>query len=97
VTIEWTTPLDLGGRSDVFYQVECNKCDNDGKNCTMDCTGAVITHAPRTSRKATIQHLDTYTYYQFKVFSKNGVSHLAEMNGEKPQYAVKLVQTGTLL
>jgi len=59
----------------------------------MDCTGAVIT-ASTPNRKAVIQYLSPYTYYQFKVYSKNGVSHLAEMNGEKTKYAAGLVRTG---
>ncbi|KAK3735400.1 hypothetical protein QZH41_013395, partial [Actinostola sp. cb2023] len=83
VTIVWSPPSDLGGRSDVYYEVECKQCDDEGYHCTKDCTGAVITHTIRTTRMATVRHLSAYTYYQLKVFAKNGVTHLAEKNKEK--------------
>ncbi|KAK3735403.1 hypothetical protein QZH41_013399, partial [Actinostola sp. cb2023] len=83
VTIAWSPPLNLGGRSDVYYEVECKRCDDEGYHCTKDCTGAVITHTTRTTRMATVRHLTAYTYYQLKVFAKNGVTHLAEKNKEK--------------
>ncbi|KAK3735399.1 hypothetical protein QZH41_013394, partial [Actinostola sp. cb2023] len=86
VTIEWFQPSDLGGRSDVYYEVECKQCDDEGYHCTKDCTGAVITHTTRTTRMATVRHLSAYTCYQLKVFAKNGVTHLAEKNNEKSKY-----------
>ncbi|XP_051967310.1 ephrin type-A receptor 8-like isoform X2 [Xyrauchen texanus] len=36
VSLEWGSPLDTGGRSDVVYDVLCQKCDNDGTHCE-DC------------------------------------------------------------
>ncbi|RXN23099.1 ephrin type-A receptor 8-like protein [Labeo rohita] len=36
VSLEWGAPLDTGGRSDVIYDVLCQKCDKDGTQCE-DC------------------------------------------------------------
>lgn len=36
VSLEWGSPLDKGGRSDVIYDVLCQKCDKDGAQCE-DC------------------------------------------------------------
>ncbi|XP_051769121.1 ephrin type-A receptor 8 isoform X4 [Ctenopharyngodon idella] len=36
VSLEWGSPLDTGGRSDVIYDVLCQKCDKDGTQCE-DC------------------------------------------------------------
>ncbi|KTG34213.1 hypothetical protein cypCar_00022221, partial [Cyprinus carpio] len=36
VSLEWGSPLDTGGRSDVIYDVLCQKCDKDGAQCE-DC------------------------------------------------------------
>ncbi|XP_020902227.1 ephrin type-B receptor 1-B [Exaiptasia diaphana] len=87
VVIQWKAPSDLGGRTDDYYQVECRKCGNDDKNCTGKCDKVEIIHSPKNSRKSTVKHLSVFTYYQFKVFSMNGVTQLAEKNGEKPKYA----------
>ncbi|XP_055039960.1 ephrin type-A receptor 8 [Misgurnus anguillicaudatus] len=38
VSLEWSSPLDRGGRSDVVYDVICLKCDKDGTHCG-DCKG----------------------------------------------------------
>lgn len=36
VNLEWGSPLDAGGRSDVIYDVLCQRCDKDGTQCE-DC------------------------------------------------------------
>ncbi|XP_028518913.1 ephrin type-B receptor 2 isoform X2 [Exaiptasia diaphana] len=94
IKLQWSTPSNLGGRSDIYYDVRCKKCDNEGKNCTAECTGAFISHASKTSMKATVHDLSAYTYYLFEVFAKNGVSPQAEKKGDNPKYTVLLNRTG---
>ncbi|TRY98857.1 hypothetical protein DNTS_007803, partial [Danionella cerebrum] len=36
VSLEWASPMNTGGRSDVIYDVICQKCDKDGVQCE-DC------------------------------------------------------------
>ncbi|KAK3512441.1 hypothetical protein QTP70_011015 [Hemibagrus guttatus] len=36
VNLEWSTPLDTGGRADITYDVQCQKCVKDGGQCE-DC------------------------------------------------------------
>ncbi|XP_051957466.1 ephrin type-A receptor 8-like isoform X2 [Xyrauchen texanus] len=41
VSLEWGSPLDTGGRSDVIYDVQCQKCDKYGTHCEDCRVGAV--------------------------------------------------------
>lgn len=36
VNLEWSSPLDTGGRADITYDVQCQKCVKDGGQCE-DC------------------------------------------------------------
>lgn len=36
VNLEWSSPLDTGGRADIIYDVQCQKCVKDGGQCE-DC------------------------------------------------------------
>ncbi|XP_026880688.2 LOW QUALITY PROTEIN: ephrin type-A receptor 8 [Electrophorus electricus] len=40
VSLEWSSPLDTGGRSDVVYDVQCQKCVRHMGPCE-DCSGVV--------------------------------------------------------
>ncbi|XP_028518729.1 proto-oncogene tyrosine-protein kinase receptor Ret isoform X2 [Exaiptasia diaphana] len=61
--------------------------------CINSCEGVKVIHFPKETNSATAKNLSAYKYYQFRVFSKNGVTHLAEKNGEKPKYATLLQRT----
>ncbi|XP_067227778.1 ephrin type-B receptor 4b [Chanodichthys erythropterus] len=74
VTLEWSEPLDRGGRSDLSYSVECARCR--GSVC-VSCSDSV-TYRPGqaglTARRVIIRGLLPHTTYTFTVLSQNGVS-----------------------
>jgi hypothetical protein len=61
-------------------------------DCTKECTGSDITHN-EDKRLASVNNLSAYTYYQFKVFAKNGVTKLAEKNNETANYTNLVLRT----
>ena len=85
VTLSWSQPRHLGGRNDLFYEIECKiVCRGDELSCSQDC-GTQVLFLPRqgnfTQTKATITNLFPRTGYIFKIFAKNGVSGVAEKDG----------------
>ncbi|CAI8041854.1 Ephrin type-B receptor 3 (Fragment), partial [Geodia barretti] len=67
ITVRWSAPADLGGRRDLYYQVEISDPDNLGS-----FTGTVFLSGSTTSR--TISGLRPHTQYCVRVTSHNGVS-----------------------
>uniref|UniRef100_A0A671N3P0 receptor protein-tyrosine kinase n=1 Tax=Sinocyclocheilus anshuiensis TaxID=1608454 RepID=A0A671N3P0_9TELE len=74
VTLEWSEPLDRGGRSDLSYSVECVRCR--GSAC-VPCADSV-TYRPgqvgMAGRRVIIRGLLPHTTYTFTVIAQNGVS-----------------------
>ncbi|XP_077998531.1 ephrin type-B receptor 1-B-like [Glandiceps talaboti] len=74
VTLSWESPLESGGRSDVKYEVECEKCVDD----VCDPCSYKVDYSPGKDKLLTksvnISRLDSYTTYTFRVYSENGVS-----------------------
>uniref|UniRef100_A0A8C1VIT9 Ephrin type-A receptor 6 n=1 Tax=Cyprinus carpio TaxID=7962 RepID=A0A8C1VIT9_CYPCA len=74
VTLEWSEPLDRGGRSDLSYSVECVRCR--GSAC-VPCADSV-TYRPGqvgvAGRRVIIRGLLPHTTYTFTVIAQNGVS-----------------------
>uniref|UniRef100_A0A672KE22 Ephrin type-B receptor 4-like n=1 Tax=Sinocyclocheilus grahami TaxID=75366 RepID=A0A672KE22_SINGR len=74
VTLEWSEPLDRGGRSDLSYSVECVRCR--GSTC-VPCADSV-TYRPGqvgvAGRRVIIRGLLPHTTYTFTVIAQNGVS-----------------------
>uniref|UniRef100_A0A8C1M9Y1 Ephrin type-A receptor 6 n=1 Tax=Cyprinus carpio TaxID=7962 RepID=A0A8C1M9Y1_CYPCA len=74
VTLEWSEPLDRGGRSDLSYSVECVCCR--GSAC-VPCADSVSYRPAQvgvTGRRVIIHGLLPHTTYTFTVISQNGVS-----------------------
>ncbi|CAI8036642.1 Ephrin type-A receptor 5 [Geodia barretti] len=67
ITVRWSAPADLGGRTDLYYQVEISDPDNLGS-----FTGTVFLSGSTTSR--TISGLRPHTQYCVRVTAHNGVS-----------------------
>ncbi|XP_026110884.1 ephrin type-B receptor 4-like isoform X2 [Carassius auratus] len=78
LTLEWSEPLDSGGRSDLTYSVECRMCPAPGVPCAP-CGDGVNYRPSQTGiqgRRVSIWGLRPHTTYSFTVMALNGVSPL---------------------
>ncbi|XP_059400681.1 ephrin type-B receptor 4a-like isoform X2 [Carassius carassius] len=78
LTLEWSEPLDSGGRSDLTYSVECRMCPAPGGPCAP-CGDGVNYRPSQTEiqgRRVSIWGLRPHTTYSFTVMALNGVSPL---------------------
>uniref|UniRef100_A0A672YRI9 receptor protein-tyrosine kinase n=1 Tax=Sphaeramia orbicularis TaxID=375764 RepID=A0A672YRI9_9TELE len=75
--LTWSPPEDTGGRSDITYSVECQRCE--GSVC--QACGEKIRYDPSSAglsdTKVTVSDLDTDLNYTFTVEAHSGVSVLA--------------------
>ncbi|KAM9320620.1 ephrin type-A receptor 3 [Gastrophryne carolinensis] len=76
VILDWSWPLDTGGRKDITFNVICKKCGGNVKFCEA-CRGN-LKFMPRqiglTNTTVTITDLLAHTNYTFEIESVNGVS-----------------------
>ena len=85
ITVSWSAPADLGGRRDLYYQVEISDPDNLGS-----FTGTVFLSGRTTSR--TISGLRPHTQYCVRVTAHNGVSD-QDPDGEHPRTVEECTRT----
>ncbi len=80
LTLEWSEPLDCGGRSDLTYSVECRMCSTPRGPC-MPC-GDGVNYLPSQTgiqgRRLSVWGLRPHTTYSFTVMALNGVSPLSQ-------------------
>ncbi|KAL0150059.1 hypothetical protein M9458_054718, partial [Cirrhinus mrigala] len=80
VTLDWSEPLDRGGRSDLSYSIECARCR--GASC-FPC-GDSVTYRPGqvgvSVRRVVIRGLLPHTTYTFTVLAQNGVSAVSHVS-----------------
>lgn len=77
VQLTWRPPSNTGGRTDVVYNVACERCN--GAMCGP-CGGKVRfepTHTSLHEPEVTVSELEPHINYTFKVEALNGVSHLS--------------------
>ena len=75
----WKAPLHLGGRNDVYYDINCLTLSSRSPSW-IECSGNVQYHPKATGVKDTVvvvTSLDANTPYRFRVQAKNGVSGVA--------------------
>lgn len=76
--LSWSAPEDTGGRTDITYSVECQRCD--GAVC-QPC-GEKIRYEPAstglTDTKVSVSELDAHLNYTFTVEAHSGVSVFAQ-------------------
>ncbi|XP_005461219.2 LOW QUALITY PROTEIN: ephrin type-B receptor 4b [Oreochromis niloticus] len=83
VTLEWSEPLDRGGRQDLTYRVLCSTCGPATATKDTSCSpcGDSILYRPAqnglTQRRVVIWGLHPQTKYIFTIQSLNGVSALS--------------------
>ncbi|XP_068129956.1 ephrin type-B receptor 4 [Hyperolius riggenbachi] len=75
VDLEWSEPLDSGGRSDLYYEVQCSECVN-GAPCIpcSDLSFEPSRSQKLTERKVRVLGLRPRVTYTFRVLALNGVS-----------------------
>ncbi|XP_058479626.1 ephrin type-B receptor 4b-like isoform X1 [Solea solea] len=84
VTLEWSEPLDRGGRGDLTYRVLCSSCGTASKGLAGSCSpcddSVLYRPAQRslTQRRVVVWGLHQYTQYTFTIQSLNGVSALSQ-------------------
>ncbi|XP_058498855.1 ephrin type-A receptor 2 isoform X2 [Solea solea] len=75
--LSWSPPEDTGGRTDITYSVECQRCE--GTTC-QPC-GEKIRYEPAsvglTDTKVSVSELDAHLNYTFTVEAHSGVSLFA--------------------
>ena len=67
ITVQWSSPAQTGGRSDLYYQVEYSDPDNLHTYIGTDYVSA-------RSRRIVFSGLRAYTQYCIRVIAHNGVS-----------------------
>ncbi|XP_025080745.1 ephrin type-B receptor 1-B-like isoform X2 [Pomacea canaliculata] len=69
VTLDWSPPLDLGGRTDLQYRVVCAECGND------------VLYSPGwygfNTTSVTLTNLKSSSLYHITVYAENGVSNIS--------------------
>lgn len=97
VSLSWSQPRHLGGRNDLFYEIECKiVCREDELSCSQDCGTQVLVLTRQgnfSQTKASVTNLFPRTGYIFKIYAKNGVSAVAEKDGHSPKFATLEVTT----
>lgn len=75
--LSWSPPEDTGGRSDITYSVECQRCED----AVCQSCGEKIHYEPAgvglTDTKVSVSELDAHLNYTFTVEAHSGVSLLA--------------------
>ncbi|XP_053170909.1 ephrin type-B receptor 4b-like, partial [Scomber japonicus] len=84
VTLEWSEPLDRGGRSDLSYRVLCSSCGTLTKGAADPCSPCDdrVLYQPSqlalTHRRVVVWGLRPHTRYTFTIQSLNGVSAVSQ-------------------
>ncbi|XP_062935747.1 ephrin type-A receptor 3 [Cynocephalus volans] len=92
VILDWSWPLDTGGRKDVTFNIICKKCGWNVKQC--EPCSPNVRFLPRqfglTNTTVTVTDLLAHTNYTFEVDAINGVS---EMSSPPRQFAAVSITT----
>uniref|UniRef100_A0AAR2KVP4 receptor protein-tyrosine kinase n=1 Tax=Pygocentrus nattereri TaxID=42514 RepID=A0AAR2KVP4_PYGNA len=80
LTLEWSEPVDSGGRSDLSYSIQCSVCVSPAGPCTA--CGEGVSYRPAQAgirgRRVSLWGLRPHTTYTFTVQALNGVSALSQ-------------------
>jgi len=75
--LSWSPPEDTGGRTDITYSVECQRCE--GAVCQL--CGEKVRYEPAsaglTRTKVSVSELEAHLNYTFIVEAHSGVSPIA--------------------
>ncbi|CAG01742.1 unnamed protein product, partial [Tetraodon nigroviridis] len=91
--LSWSPPADTGGRTDITYKIECQRCE--GTVC-QSC-GEKIHYEPAsvglTDTKVLVSDLDAHLNYTFTVEAQSGISLFIS---QAPQQVKRPVSTSAL-
>lgn len=75
--LSWSPPKDTGGRADITYSIECQRCEG----IVCQTCGEKIRYEPAstglTDTKVSVSELDAHLNYTFTVEAHSGVSLFA--------------------
>ncbi|XP_018863155.2 ephrin type-A receptor 3 [Parus major] len=79
VILDWSWPLDTGGRKDVTFNIVCKKCGGSSKACEpcSDNVRFLPRQSGLTNTTVTVVDLLAHTNYTFEIDAVNGVSDLS--------------------
>ncbi|XP_050788646.1 ephrin type-A receptor 7-like [Gopherus flavomarginatus] len=94
LVLEWSAPADLGGRTDVTYNLLCDRCSAALRRQCEQC-GSSVGFVPQQTglvdRTVTLVNLLPHVNYTIRVAAVNGVSDFNASS--KPQYAEVNIST----
>ncbi|XP_030394804.1 ephrin type-A receptor 10 isoform X3 [Gopherus evgoodei] len=94
LVLEWSAPADLGGRTDVTYNLLCDRCSAALRRQCEQC-GSSVGFVPQQTglvdRTVTLVNLLPHVNYTIRVAAVNGVSDFSASS--KPQYAEVNIST----
>lgn len=92
VILDWSWPLDTGGRKDITFNIICKKCGWTVRQC--EPCSPNVRFLPRqlglTNTTVTVTDLLAHTNYTFEIDAINGVS---ELSSSPRQYAAVSITT----
>ena len=78
-SITWEPPEDTGGRSDVYYEIECSvNCSKTHEKCSGYCDVLKDQFQDKTATRFSATGLQSTATYTILIFAKNGVSEVAK-------------------
>ncbi|XP_050563992.1 ephrin type-A receptor 3 isoform X13 [Cygnus atratus] len=82
VILDWSWPLDTGGRKDVTFNIICKKCGGTSKLCEpcSDNVRFLPSQTGLTNTTVTVVDLLAHTNYTFEIDAVNGVSDLSTLS-----------------
>ncbi|XP_032909389.1 ephrin type-A receptor 3 isoform X3 [Catharus ustulatus] len=81
VILDWSWPLDTGGRKDVTFNIVCKKCSGGSRACEpcSDNVRFLPRQSGLTNTTVTVVDLLAHTNYTFEIDALNGVSELSTL------------------
>ncbi|XP_039910836.1 ephrin type-A receptor 3 isoform X3 [Hirundo rustica] len=82
VILDWSWPLDTGGRKDVTFNIVCKKCGGSARLCEpcSDDVRFLPRQSGLTNTTVTVVDLLAHTNYTFEIDAVNGVSDLGALS-----------------
>lgn len=99
VILDWSWPLDTGGRKDVTFNIVCKKCGGSSRQCEpcSDNVRFLPRQSGLTNTTVTVVDLLAHTNYTFEIDAVNGVSDLSTLSRQFAAVSITTNQAGESL